>query len=237
VRALCHDSRAPGPTCYDARVRSVAVFDLDDTLIRGDSFAGFVRSLVLHDAWRTALAVVLMPVLLVLRVAAPLRAFASAFLWIGTVGLGHQAFRARLEGYADAAARDRERLVVRTGLETLERHRRAGHRVVVATGSASDLAAAVCRRLGLGDVEIVGSTLRPWAGGLVADDHCHGVHKVRMLAARGVAPPWDFVYTDSDRDVPLLQGGLERFLVNPSERARRRVDRACGTACTVLDWR
>jgi len=98
------------------------------------------------------------------------------------------------------------------------------------------LAVLICERVGLDDVEIVGSTLKPWASGLVADEHCHGAQKVRMLTASGVALPWDFVYTDSDRDLPLLQGGLERFLVNPTERARRRVARACGTTCTVLDW-
>jgi len=96
------------------------------------------------------------------------------------------------------------------------------------TGSSSDLAAAFCEALGLDDVRVVGSTLRSSAGGLVVDDHCFGGHKVKMLTAAGVAPPWAVVYTDSASDLPLLRLAECRRVVNARPAALRAVQRALG---------
>jgi len=197
----------------------VALFDFDHTLVRHDTFAVFARRLLQRDWWRVAAALGLAPALAPLF---PLRRTrpvpALTFVWLATLGLDRERLAHHLERHVAGLVRDPDALVHREGLARVREHQRAGHRVVIATGALEELAGAICAALGLEDVTVVGSSLRPWGGGMTAREHCFGERKVAMLRARGFPPPWPWVYTDSAADLPLLRHAGEGFLVNPTRR-------------------
>jgi phosphatidylglycerophosphatase C len=201
---------------------ATVLFDLDHTLIRFDSFARLSRTLLRRDAWRTAATLAAGPLVAPLMLHRSTRRLAgSTFVWLATVRQSDP-LEALMDAevgawFVDGAS------TCRIALAALERHRRAGDRVVIVTGAAERLAHRVCARIGLDSVEVVGSTLRAWRGGWIAGVHCYGSMKPRVLAERGLEPPWEVVYTDSAADLPLLVQARRPVLVNPSERDERRV--------------
>jgi phosphoserine phosphatase len=61
--------------------------------------------------------------------------------------------------------------------------------------------------------------------------------KIRMARKKGILNGgWDFGYTDSAHDIPLLSHCRHRFLVNPSRRTARNVKKALPDRVTVLNW-
>jgi phosphatidylglycerophosphatase C len=107
--------------------------------------------------------------------------------------------------------------------------------LVVATGSVAPLAERICWQIGIIGVEVVGSTLRRWYGGWVADKHCFGRRKVSMLRAYGLNQ-WDVVYTDSAADLPLLTQGAHRYVVNPTPKDRKKICDRLGADLEVVEW-
>ena len=216
---------------------AVALFDFDYTLIRRDSFSRFVQALLWRDWWRMAAAAGLTPVVAPLWSLKSTREIpVSTMVWLATLGLGHERLSRDLRDHVTHLARDPDALVYREGVARLRAHQQQGHRVVIATGAFEDLARSICDALGLEDLEVVGSSLRPWRGGMRALEHCFGERKVTMLRARGFPPPWRFVYTDSASDLPLLRHAEEGFFVNPTRRALQRARRALPSPPVVLRW-
>ncbi len=215
----------------------VALFDFDHTLIRRDSFAALVRELLWRDWWRITAAAGLLPAVSPLLSLRRTRGVpVLTLVWLATLGFDRERLGRHIEAHVAELVRDPATLVHRDGLARIREHQQAGHRVVIATGALEDLARSICGALGLEDIEIVGSSLRPWGGGMTALEHCFGERKVTMLRARGFPPPWRFVYTDSASDLPLLRHAEEGFFVNPTWRALQRVRRALPSPPVVLRW-
>lgn len=212
------------------------VFDLDHTLIRCDSFAGFSQYMLWRQWWRLALALGISPLVAALWISRRTRLYAvSTLVWCGTVGMDeHDLFR-RMDRYVAKRFEDPGVLVCQGALRELLRHQSEGARVLVATGSVAPLAERVCRHIGIRGVELVGSTLRRWCGGWVADKHCFGRRKVSMLREHGL-DQWDVVYTDSAADLPLLKHGIRRYLVNPTPEDRKKILDRLGPDLEVVDW-
>lgn len=216
---------------------TLVVFDLDHTLVHLDSFAGFSRGLILRSWWRVA------ATLLALPLAGPLallsstrRAALSTFVWLGTVGLDRHALDELMAAYVSRRFAGADRVCARA-VEALLEHRAAGARVLIATGCEAALAARVCRAIGAGEVEVVGSALRPWCGGWIAEEHCYGARKAELLRARLACDQWDCVYTDSAADLPILKHGTRRFVVNPRPAALAKIAAALGEGFEIMDWR
>jgi phosphatidylglycerophosphatase C len=213
--------------------------------------------------WRTALVLVAAPVLLPLCVIPRTRRLAASFVvWAGSVGLDDAELEDLMRRHVRARFGKPGALVCRTALEALHQHRARGDRVLVVTGADAELARLVCEGIGVPGadvvhsgsgtresgpgsrfpaassepgVEIVGSSLRRAYGGWVVGEHCHGPHKVRMLARMGIAGA-DCVYTDSARDLPLLRLGIRRVLVNATVRHRKQVASALGGTFEAVTW-
>jgi phosphatidylglycerophosphatase C len=214
------------------------IFDLDRTLISCDSFAGCLNLLLLRDWWRVAGVVAASPVLLPFWATTMTRPAALWWLlWCATVGLDADQFASHLSAHGERLALDAESMVHRDGVRALKDHQESGDRVVIVTGSSSELATAFCAALGLKDVRVVGSTFRAAAGGWVVADHCAGASKVRLLAAAGITPPWAVVYTDSASDLPLLRLAQRRCVVNARRGTVRALTRALGDGrFEVVQW-
>jgi phosphatidylglycerophosphatase C len=217
----------------------IAVFDLDRTLIRCDSFPTLLNSLLLRNWWRLTGVVLASPALLLLWASPYTRtASLSLLLWLATVGMSDEQWATAVSLQARQLASDTMNVVNWDGLRTLKEHQERGDQVVLVTGSWCDLATALCNALALQGVKVVGSTRRVCMKGWVADEHCVGPRKIEMLKAAGVAPPWSVVYTDSASDVPLLHHAERRCVVNATSRALRTLNRELGAeTLEVVQWK
>lgn len=214
----------------------MVVFDLDHTLVNCDSFARFNRSLLLRQWWRVSLALLLGPALAPLFATTSTRIHALSFLiWLGTVGLTLSELEHLMDEHVASEFSSANNLVCATAFAAFRAHQAAGARMVIATGAVAALAQRVCLGIGLRNFVVVGSTLRPCLGGWIAQSHCFGRNKVRMLVRAGLGNSWDWAYSDSSSDVPLLACARTRLVVNPKPRHLRRFQAAFGSDFATLD--
>ncbi|NNH23658.1 haloacid dehalogenase-like hydrolase [Pseudokineococcus marinus] len=215
--------------------REVAVFDLDGTLLSGDAFGLFLAHLLRRPPARAVAALATAPVWLPAFLLTPTRLAAERYLvWLAAVGISPQDFTVKAAHFAADHADPRSGRATPTVLARLREHQGRGDRVVVATGCASPLAEHLCDALGLGDVEVVASTLTRTRWGLPRAVPARGRGKVRALAAAGVSLPVDHAYTDSWTDLPLLRAARVAHVVNASPRHLRRFRRALGGDVDVM---
>jgi phosphatidylglycerophosphatase C len=135
--------------------------------------------------------------------------------------------------YGEALSRKPEAAVAEA-IACVRRHQQDGDRVVVATGCEETLARGFLRSVGLGDLDVVGSTGTLWPPRV---RRAMGESKVAMLADRGYPPPWRAVYSDSPSDLPLFAGASRPVLVNAGEKAARRIERTLGRRPETVTWR
>ncbi|NOZ29639.1 MAG: HAD family hydrolase [Chloroflexi bacterium] len=109
----------------------------------------------------------------------------------------------------------------------IERHRAEGHRVAIVTAATPYAAGPVAAHLGLGG-DVLATRLEVRDGrftGRIVEPACYGVGKVywaeRYAAERGVDLSQSYFYTDSARDLPLLERVGHPVAVNPDRRLRR----------------
>lgn len=111
----------------------------------------------------------------------------------------------------------------------VERHRSAGHVVVLATGSTVYAARQVARGVEIdhvlaSELEVVGDTFTGRPSAL-----CFGRHKVALAEAwaarQGVDLAHSFFYSDSYNDLPLLERVGTPVAVNPDARLLRHARR------------
>lgn len=213
----------------------LAVFDLDGTLLDGDSTALWLWDRARRSVPRLLATLLVAPVAIPMVVAPRTRRTgASILLWIATVGLDEQALR---DSCADFAARfHAQGLPLRwrgQGVETLDAHLAGGHEVVVVTAAPTLLAQALIAPLGR-PIIVLGTSLKRRAGGWVADVHCRHQRKCQALAEAGHGQRWAYAYTDSLDDLPLLRGADAPMIVGCGKAAKRRLGRARlpnGRAC------
>lgn len=216
----------------------VVVFDLDNTLVFGDSFSEFSRYLIGRSWWRTTLALVFAPLALLLLAAPATRLTGiSIFVWCGTVGTSELELFRLMDEHLVQRFEGHPGLICRTAVASLLSHQESGARIVIATGCVAALAERVCRIIGVGGLEIVGSSLQAGYGGWVAERHCFGAAKVTLLEKRGVTAPWGWTYTDSIFDLPILEAAKNRVLVNPTPADQTKVMAALNGDVEVVRWR
>lgn len=205
----------------------LAVFDLDGTLLDGDSTGLWLWNRVRRSPLRALMALAVAPI------AAPMvaiprtrRAGASVLLWIATFGLSEKGLRASLNQFGETFRRGDGALSWRAGgLTALNEHLAHGDRVVIVTAAPALLAQALIAPLGR-PIEVLGTSLKPCAGGWIADIHCRNQRKCQALAEAGHGARWTYAYTDSLDDLPLLRGAEQPVIVKGGKAAERRLFRA-----------
>jgi phosphatidylglycerophosphatase C len=203
---------------------SNVVFDLDGTLIQGDSTTRWLLDVFARAPVRLALALAVLPLALPMTIwPTTRRRGASIFLWLATFGLDEQAVEHSLRAFARRVEAGELSVYFRRGaIETLERHLADGHRVAVCTAAPAVVARALLNRW-FERVAIVGSTLRKLAGGFVFERHCYAWEKCTFLREAGYPESWQFAYTDSIADRALLVNAEQGYVINPGRLLRRRV--------------
>lgn len=207
------------------------LFDLDGVLIRGDSFALFMRRKG-AVGWRRATGLLTLPVAAPLAAVPALRSRAIRLVVRGAlVGMAVEEFHRRTQDFGTALAHEPGR-VMSDGVAAVHEHLRSGDRVVVVTASEETLARALLDALGLAGVELVASQVH----GPAAVVHNRGEEKVRQLAAHGIGPQWQVAYSDSLTDLPMLRGARRAVLVNPRPRDLARARAELGDGLVAMTW-
>ncbi|NUS60220.1 MAG: haloacid dehalogenase [Lysobacter sp.] len=221
----------------DATTPPLVVFDFDHTLYDGDSGGHLVLWLIKRSWWRRLLALVAAPLLLPLVAFLPTRRYGiSGFLWIGTLGLHERnQLDALIDRYVQGDAPNIRTRLLPKAFAVLEAHRKAGDRVLVATGAPPELARAILDFVAHKDLPVIGSLSRPFLGGLVTREHCHHENKMRMVRAAGYGPI-DVAYSDSAADLPLLLAARKPVVVNPKKGRVEMFRRVLPAGTPILNW-
>ena len=216
------------------QVPAIAVFDFDHTVCRFDSSARFFYWLIRRSAWRFALCLLLLPVVV------PFFCFRSTqklpvriAIRVATLGQPMtslpsliQTFLAQLQpdwAYAEA-------------LDRLRWHQQRGDQVVIVTGSLEALVSELLDRAGFIQVKVIGSLMRESPWGWVSARHCIGKTKISELREQGISAPWQYAYSDHFADLPLLKHAEAAFLVNPKAKSLRIVRAKLSAGLQVLHW-
>lgn len=218
--------------------RETVVFDLDGTLVAGDSFSAFMRALVMGHRGRRWVAAVSAPAWL-LALSVPLtRPRAERFiLWLAAAGMDERVYADAARAFAAEHAGPRGGRTTAAALARVRHHLERGDRVIVATGCAAPLAQEICAVIGLEGVQVVASTAtrRRWGPPALVLP-ARGDAKLRALRAAGVRLPVDHAYSDSVADLPLLLNARVAHVVDPTPRDLRRLRRELGDDVDLLHW-
>lgn len=226
---------APDDDCFRQRV---VVFDLDDTLVAGDSFAWFLKARISGNLLRAAATVLTAPAWIPSWALRRTRVAAERYLiWLASVGLDDPTYEAEARTFAAEHAGPAGGRTSAPALACVQDHLDGGDRVLVVTACAAPVAQAVCEEAGLVGVEVVASTMvrSRWRFPRRVEP-VRGIAKLRALEALGVQLPVEHAYSDSHSDLPLLMAARTPHVVNPSARDLRRLREALGQGLDVLDW-
>jgi phosphatidylglycerophosphatase C len=213
---------------------STVVFDLDKVLLGGDASTLFLHGRLRQEPARLLLLLLAAPLLLPAALLPQLRPLAArAMTRIAVGGRSASDLGAVASAYGEALSRKPEAAVAEA-IACVREHRRNGDLVVVATGCEETLARGFLAAVGLGDVDVIGSTGRLWPPRV---RRAMGESKVALLIERGYPPPWLVAYSDSPSDLPLLAGTPRPVLVNADEKAARQVERTLGRRAETRTWR
>jgi phosphatidylglycerophosphatase C len=215
-----------------------AVFDFDLTLTPWDTAGRYFGWLLRRSPWKMLAGA---PVALLLS---PLAAFhrtrkgiIRGAVWWATFGYDHEQLRGLAKLHvAEVKAREGS-FLRKDGRRQIASHQAQGHNVVIATGALEILVCEILNAEDIRQVSVVGSSMRRFLGGMVARQHCYGAPKITMLRERGFEPPWAFVYSDHEADLPLLRAGATQFVVNPKPGTAAQVLAELGSSACVVNWR
>jgi HAD superfamily hydrolase (TIGR01490 family) len=200
-----------------------ALFDMDNTLLRGDTGMSWTRFLYRRGD---------LPVSMVAKVV-----YWSALYKLAVLDMEAVVTRlvADLEGDSEAEMiakcdvwyrEDVARLVAPAALVAIEHHRAAGHTIVLATGSTVYAARPVAA--GVAIDHVLATELEVDAAGSFTGKPralCFGRHKVTLAEAwatrEGIDLARSYFYSDSYNDLPMLERVGTAIAVNPDARLLR----------------
>ena len=215
-------------------MQPTVVFDMDKVLLGGDASTLFLHGRLRQAPGRLIPLLLAAPLLVpgaAVPQSRPLAARVMTRLAVG--GKSGSDVDAVAAAYGEALSRKPEAAVA-DAIACVHRHQRDGDRVVVATGCEEVLARGFLAAIGLGELDVVGSTGVLWPPRV---RRAMGESKVAMLTERGYPPPWRVAYSDSDSDLPLFAGAQRPVLVNSDEKTARRIERTLGRPPETVTWR
>ncbi|WEN16042.1 haloacid dehalogenase-like hydrolase [Rhodanobacter sp. AS-Z3] len=221
------------PTDGEAASSRVVLFDFDGVLFRGDAFYLFMRECYRRSWWRWLPALLVTPLLLLL-VPFSRRLPMHLLVRIALLGVGRTRYQLAAGAFAASLVR-RPGQFFREGLQVLRQHQKQGDRVIVVTGCEHALVSGIVQQLGLTDLEVLASQLRPGWFGMRVQWHNVGRRKVQSLAKHGLAA-WQVAYGDSLYDVAMLKVAAEPVLVNGTPTLCKKVERTLGRSITRVEW-
>ena len=216
---------------------TAVLFDLDRTITRRGTYTPFLLSV----ARNRPVAYLSVPLFLAAALAYRLR-------WISRGRLKEIMLRRVLGAMTRAQVRDLAQSFVENEIErrlrpgaraAIDRHRHAGHRLVLITASFDFYVEIFGQNLGFDDIV---STVADWDGqnrltGRIAGENCYGPAKFRALARTLPDLKEKYrlhAYSDHHTDADLLTWADVGTAVNPTRRLRLLAKRH---GLTIVDWR
>lgn len=213
---------------------STVVFDLDKVLLGGDASTLFLHGRLRRSPGRLLPLLLASPVLAVGAALPQLRPLAARAMTRTAIGRrAGDDVEVVADAYREALTRKPEAAVAEA-MACVRAHEAAGDLVVVATGCEETLARGFLAAIGLGHLDVVGSTGVLWPPRV---RRAMGASKVAQLIDRGYSPPWATVYSDSPSDLPLFAGTPRPVLVNADEKVAADVGRVLGRRPETRTWR
>jgi len=212
----------------------LAVFDLDGTIARHDTFGPYLWGYLWRRPWRLPRALLALPAAARFLVNRDRGAFKGAVIHALLGG----AKRASLDLWAALyVAALMERGLYAEALSAIAMHRARGDRLLLMSASTDLYVPRIARALGFD--ETICSEVR-WRAdgrldGRLATANCRGEEKRRCLAAviARDAPGRVYAYGDSRADLAHMQLVQEAYLIN----AAPRVSRHAGPQVRSFQWR
>lgn len=219
----------------------LAVYDLDRTITRRPTYTLFlIHCAVRRQQWRLVFAPIV--VLAMLAYAAGLFDRGRLKEICQSLLIGRQIHARDLKSLADSFADRTLATNLRPGaVRAIERDRREGRRLVLATASYRLYADSIAARLGFDDVIATGSVigLDDRVHARISGSNCYGDEKMRMIAdwveKSGLAGKHGHVrfYSDHASDEPAFEWSDEPVAVNPHDRLAKM---AAKRGWAVEDW-
>lgn len=219
----------------------LAVYDLDRTITRRPTYTPFLIHCALRrQQWR----LVFVPLVVLAMLAYVLGLFDRGRLKeiCQHLLIGHRVHARELRPLAESFAEATVERNIRPGArKAIERDRRDGRRLILATASYRLYADAIAERLGFDDVIATGSVigLDERVHARIAGSNCYGEEKMRMISEwvekSGLVGKHGHVrfYSDHASDAPAFEWSDEPVAVNPHERLKRL---AAKRGWQVEDW-
>lgn len=200
---------------------TTAIFDLDGTVTRKDTYLPFLFFCFKQVGLRTwpALLLPIFSLLYFLRMVTNAR-LKEALLASVLSGVTVERLKPLIEKYAAA--------LMEIGLneplvEIVQEHLKRGDRVILVTASFDLYVEKIAERLGILHVvctwaEVLGGIVT----GRLCGENCYGAEKVKRLETLLAPMDWRsaIFYTDHHSDLPLLKKVSRAYLVNPARKTR-----------------
>jgi len=198
--------------------KALAVFDLDGTLIKGDSFLPFLITYARRG--RRLWPIIVLPFYLALYVCRILSDRDAKERLLGAF-FGKEPMReitAHSEWFCSRWVRKRLRS---DSLKKLREHQAAGHRVILVSASPDLFVPQIGKLLGINETICTRVLVENgYCAGKLAGPNCKGDNKVSLLKAYlgiSVPPDQSYGYGDSRSDFPLLHWVRHGNLVRGNE--------------------
>lgn len=198
-------------------MKEIVVFDLDGTLLSGDSTRTWLTDKLKSNIFRFIGALIVTPIAL------PLMKFkkykskgASLYLWIATYSLNEQELEYSFKNFSKNINETTFSSLYwfEQGIAEVKDHLANGRIVFIATAAPEKLAKVLLDSINL-NVQIIGTPLQNKLGGWVSGIHCRAEEKVKRLNKLDIKQPWFATYSDDiEDDLPILIGAILPYLIN-----------------------
>jgi phosphatidylglycerophosphatase C len=220
----------------------IVVFDFDHTLTTCDSTAEFFKWRLRQSWWRTLILLLLAPIWLLLWTNKITRNWPIHFaVWLASWRTSDQKFLTLQQQFvthiSQANSGSMTSFLLHDAKQALQNHQTLGHTVIIATGAITSLVELMLIAESITNVIVVGSTLKRRWGGLIADQHCLGPNKLRMLSTAGFKPPYVCVYSDHSADYPLFKHADLAVLVNAKAKCVSKLQVLLSDTLRLQSWR
>lgn len=190
-------------------MKEIVVFDLDGTLLSGDSTKAWLTDKLKSNVFRFIAALIVTPIAL------PIMKFkkykskgASLYLWIATYGLNEEKLEYSFKNFSKNIKNNSFNSLYwfEQGINEVKDHLANRRIVFIATAAPEKLANVLLDSINL-DVRIIGTPLQNKLGGWISGIHCRSEEKVRRLNKLDIKQPWLVIYSDDiEDDLPILIG-------------------------------
>lgn len=207
----------------EVAMTEIVVFDLDGTLLSGDSTQTWLIGRLRSNIFRCLLAILVIPIAIPILFIKKRRALGiSLFLWIATYGLTEEQLKQSFQSFAMSIRKHTARDLhwFEQGIAEINGHLTQGRRVIIATAAPEMLAEQLMQSMDL-EVHVIGSTLSRQAGGWICTRHCRHDEKLQRLKQLDIQIPWRATYSDDvQEDYPILTHSLQAYSINADQHKR-----------------